>query len=91
MNVPKAFRSASAIVQRNREFKLRIGDPGIERTVPLDIWRVESVDGTKLSIRAELLGLGGLVTTDQVISIDQAMVYFTDQIREHPNDAFAPP
>ena len=85
----KSLSVGKRVVQRNREFKLRIGDAGIERTVPLDIWRVERVDGTKLSIRAELLGLGGLVTTDQVISIDQAMVYFTDQIREHPNDAFA--
>ena len=61
---------------------------GVERKVPLDIWQVEKVDGTNISIRAEKLRLGGWTPADQVIAIDPAMVYFADQIRDHPDDLF---
>ena len=77
------------VVQRFRELTLRMGEGGIERKVPLDLWSVEKVDGPNVLIRAEKVGIVGWTSADQVVSVDRAMGYFSDQIREHPNDAFA--
>jgi tetratricopeptide (TPR) repeat protein len=79
----------SRVVQKNRSFMLRTGDQGVERQVPLDIWCVEKVKGPKLWIRATHLDIVGWARADQVVSIDQAIAYFSDQIRENPRDAFA--
>jgi tetratricopeptide (TPR) repeat protein len=85
----KNDRVGSRVVQKNRSFTLRTGDQGIERQVPLDIWCVEKVEGPKLWIRAMHLDIVGWARADQVVSTNQAIAYFSDQIREHPRDAFA--
>ena len=55
------------VVQKFRAFSLRMGEGGIERKVPLDIWCVEKVDGPNVLVRAEKLGFVGWTLDDQVI------------------------
>ena len=76
------------VVQRNREFSLRVGERGIDRKVPIDIWCVDKIDGATVWISAEYLGIVGRTTADQVIRVDRAIAYFSDQIRERTDDAF---
>lgn len=84
----KVVSVGDRVVQKNRTFTLRTGEQGIERKVPLVIWRVEKVDGARVWVRADDFGVSGWAPVDQVITAKQAMTYYTDQIRDHPNDAF---
>ena len=59
------------------------------RTVPIDVWRVEKVEDSRVPISAEFLGIVGWTAADQVVRMDRAISHFSAQIREHPNDAFA--
>ena len=79
----------SRVVQKNREFLLRVGDAGKERMVPLDIWHVEKIDGARIHLRGEKFGIAGLALADELIAVDRAIVYFSDQIRDQPDHAFA--
>jgi len=85
----KIDRVGQRVVQKHREFTIRVEYQGAERKVALDIWRVEQADGPRLRIRAEKLGVFGCASAEQVIPLENAIAYFTDQIRDHPRDAFA--
>ena len=50
---------------------------------------MQKVDGAKLLLSGGYLGIVGWTEADQVIRVDRAIRYFSDQIREHPNDTFA--
>ncbi len=67
------------VVQRNPAFKLRTGPEETVRQVSLDIWRVEKVEGPKLWISAEYLGIVGCTRAEQVIRVDRAITYFRGQ------------
>jgi tetratricopeptide (TPR) repeat protein len=84
----KELSIGDRVVQKYRTFTLRTGEQGIERKVPFVIWRVEKVDGARVWVRAEGFGVSGWAPADQVIATEQAMTYYTEQIRDHPNDAF---
>ena len=60
-------------------------EPGIRG---LAFYRVEQVDGHSLLLRPEVPGPSGWATADQVILVDQAVDFFTQQIRADPSDAF---
>jgi tetratricopeptide (TPR) repeat protein len=85
----KKYSEGDRVVQKDRSFTLRTDAAGTGRKVPFDIWCVEKVDGSKLRIRAESHGITGWASVDQLVFLDQAMAYFSDQIRDHPRDAFA--
>jgi hypothetical protein len=78
----KNDRVGSRVVQKSRSFMLRTGGQGVERQVPLDIWCVEKVEGPKLWIRAKHLDIVGWARADQVVSIDQAIAYFSAEVRD---------
>ena len=84
----KKYSIGDRVVQRSRAFKLHVGDRRTERSVPFDIWSVEKVDGPNIWVSASV-GIAGWTRADQVVSIDQAMAFFSEQIRDHPRDAFA--
>jgi hypothetical protein len=77
------------VVPKARDFTLGAGDEGAESKVELDIWCVEKEDGPRLWVRGERLGLAGWARADQVVSVENAIAYFTSEIRDHPQDAFA--
>ena len=54
----------------------------------LDFYRVEQVDGPSLLLRPESQGQTGWAAADQVIPVDQAIDYFSQQVRARPGDAF---
>jgi hypothetical protein len=77
------------VVPKSRNFKLRSGETKTERNVPLDFWIVEKAEGAKLSVRGERSGIVGFARADQVVDINQALAYFSGQIRDHKNGPFA--
>ncbi len=50
---------------------------------------VQEVERPKVWIGPENLGIAGWTSADQIASVDQAMAYFTDRIRDHRQDGFA--
>ena len=54
----------------------------------IDMYRVEQADGPSLLLKAEVHGFYGWTTTDQVIRVEQAVDFFAEQIRAHPENAF---
>ncbi len=50
------------------------------------VYRVEQVNGNWLWLKAEKEGLAGWVQSAYVIPYDQAIDYYTDQIRANPNN-----
>jgi tetratricopeptide (TPR) repeat protein len=77
------------VVQKNREFKIRADkDGGSVRAVPIGTWCVDKVEGGKISLWSESFG-SGWIEVDQVVRVDDAMKFFSDRIRDNPQDAFA--
>jgi tetratricopeptide (TPR) repeat protein len=77
------------VVQKNREFKIRTDeDGGSVRAVPIGSWHVDKVENGKISLWSGSFG-SGWVKTDQVVRVDDAMKFFSDRIRDNPQDAFA--
>ena len=65
------------------------------RAVPVSgedfsIYRVERVQGRRLWLKAEAFGPGGWADLDEVVPLDQAIAFFTDQIQAYPQDVFFP-
>ena len=52
-------------------------------------WRVEQINGSWLWLVDEQSGLAGWVTADRVVPYEQALDYYTDEIRANPNNAAA--
>ena len=83
-------RPGTRVVQKTRDFAVRHNDgPSPQGLGWLFIYDVERVDGPKLWIKAEAERYRGRVMSDQVIPVDQALEFFTEQIRTKPRDAFA--
>lgn len=54
----------------------------------VEFYRVEKIDGTSLLLKAEVNHTSGWAEQDQVIPLDDAVEFFTRQIRAHPGDVF---
>jgi tetratricopeptide (TPR) repeat protein len=85
----RGFSVVDQVVQKRLEFTLLFGDEGNEHKVPIVIGRVQKVERPKVWIGPENLGIAGWTSADQIASVDQAMAYFTDQVRDHGQDGFA--
>jgi tetratricopeptide (TPR) repeat protein len=77
------------VVQRYNNFPVRVDGQAVsgsgDRFV---IYRVERVEGGRLWLQAEGEGIRGWAAIGQVIPVDQAMAFFEDRIRAHPDEAF---
>jgi tetratricopeptide (TPR) repeat protein len=77
------------VVQKFGDFVLRDNDEPVERSrKAIDSYRVEQSDGRSLFLRAESQGFCGWAAANDVVPVEQAVDYFTQQIRTHRNDAF---
>jgi tetratricopeptide (TPR) repeat protein len=78
------------VVPRSRAFVLRIDDEPVEASGKvLAIYRVERVDdGSLLWLQAEGQRPSGWAKSDEVVPVERAVAFFTEEIRTHPQDAF---
>jgi tetratricopeptide (TPR) repeat protein len=77
------------VVQRASHFSLRVNDEPVERSgKAIDFYRVEQADGPSLWLKAETQGSSGWAAAVDVVPVDQALDFFSQQIVGHPTDAF---
>lgn len=74
------------VIQKDRGFQLKVGSTVINRGENLGIYRVEQEQGAWLWIRNEGTGKQGWVKTDDVVSLDHAIGFFTGVIHARPDD-----
>jgi len=78
------------VVQKSNTFALRIESQVVERSrKSIEIYRVEQVNNGWLWLKAEGQGIAGWATVNDVVPVDDAIGFFTNQIRANPGDAFA--
>jgi tetratricopeptide (TPR) repeat protein len=77
------------VVQKLGDFALSNNGEPVERSGKvIDSYRVEQADGPSLFLKAESQGLSGWAAAADVVPVEQALDFFTRQIRAHPRDAF---
>jgi len=76
------------VVQRSNEFTLHIENRIIDRKRVIHFYRVEQANGPWLWVRAEGNGFSGWALADQVVSVEDAIGFFTDEIRNDPANVF---
>jgi tetratricopeptide (TPR) repeat protein len=78
------------VVEKFSNFALRIDNQVVERSqMEIHIYRVEQFNNGRLRLKAEGVGLAGWATVNDVVPVDDAIDFFTDQIRANPNDVFS--
>lgn len=76
------------VVQKFNNFALRIESQVVERSrKTIEIYRVEQVNNGWLWLKAEGKGIVGWATVNDVVPVDDAISFFTNQIRANPGDA----
>jgi tetratricopeptide (TPR) repeat protein len=74
------------VVQKSADFRLKNENRVIDLKGRLEIYRVEKLNGPALRLYAS--GLFGWAPSDQVVPVEQAIEFFTEYIRAHPDDYF---
>ena len=78
------------VVQKTRDLTLRVNDEPLESDGnALRFYLVEQVDGPSLLLKAEGQRMSGWASASQVIPVDQAINFFTQQVKVHSQDAFS--
>ena len=79
------------VVQKRRDFSLR-ADTGKaaapQREDEIHFYRATRADGPSLWLEAEHGGASGWAPAENVVAVDVAIEFFTNQIRDRPNDSF---
>ena len=78
-------------MQKQRDFSLRAEatrEAVSQSEDEIHIYRVIKTDGLSLWLEAEAGGSSGWAAADHVVQIDQAVDFFTNQMRDHPKDSF---
>lgn len=76
------------VVQKIPKFRLRSANATREPPGVVWVYRVERVEGDSLWLQAEGVGVSGWARADEVVPIEQAIDYFTEYIRDHPDDVY---
>jgi tetratricopeptide (TPR) repeat protein len=77
------------VVQRSADFRLKIDDEPVERSgKSIEFYRVERSEGPLLWLQAENDRYGGWAKVDDVVPVEQAIAFFTEQIHAHPRQGF---
>ncbi len=74
------------VVARSPEFVLRDGAKVIPVAAPFEIFRVERVEGDRVRLYSD--GREGDARASEVVRLDQAEAYFSQQIKARPQVAF---
>jgi tetratricopeptide (TPR) repeat protein len=78
------------VVQKSRNFVLLMNDEPVERSgKALDFYTVEQIDGPALFLNAQRQGTSGWADAAGVVPVENAIDFFTEQIRARPRDAFS--
>lgn len=77
------------VVQRSNDFTLRIENQVVDRHRVIHLYRVEQVNGPWLWVRSEGNGFSGWARAEDVIPVDEGVDFFSERLRENPQDAFA--
>ena len=75
------------VVARSPDFVLRDGTNVVRVRSPFEIYRVERVDGELVRLSAE--GREGDACASDLVRADDAAPYFSEQIKAHPQTAYA--
>ncbi len=74
---------------RSSTFTVRFNDEAVPSTgKPLTIYRVERTDGASLWLVPELPGPSGWAKAGDVVAVEEAVDFFSREIRLRPHDAF---
>ena len=79
------------VVQKQRDFALRADatKKAVEQSEDeIHIFRVTKTDGPSIWLEAEAGGSGGWAPADDVVPVELAIDFFTNQARDHPKDSF---
>jgi hypothetical protein len=77
------------VVQKLNNVTLRTEDQSVTRGVTkIYTYRVERMDGPSVWLKAEGVGVSGWGLATEFIPVEQAIAYFTEQVRAHPRDLF---
>jgi tetratricopeptide (TPR) repeat protein len=71
------------------EFRLRIGRKIVDRNSSFSFYRVLDATGPWLWLKPEREGPSGWVKADEIVAVEQAIDFFTEQIDHDPAPAFA--
>lgn len=81
---PKLERGMK-VVAKSPDFVLRDGANVIPSGTPFDIYRVEQIEGDRVRLHAD--GREGDARASDVVSVEHAEAYFSEQIKSHPRTA----
>lgn len=77
------------VVQKSPEFRLKIDDEVVETSgKTIAFYHVERTDGPLLWLQAEEERFAGWGKADEVVPVEQAIAFFSQQIQAQPRDAF---
>jgi tetratricopeptide (TPR) repeat protein len=79
--------AGTRVIALTREITLKVGNTVVARGDIHRVYRVERANGPWLWVAAG--DVRGWVKATDVIPLDRAIGHFTDQIRDHPKDAWA--
>ena len=74
------------VFARSPDFVLRDGAKAVSPGTPFDVYRVERVQGDRVRLTSG--SREGDALAAEVVSVDQADAYFSDQIRANPAPAY---
>ena len=75
------------VVAKSPDFVLRDGAKVIPPGSPFSIYKVERVDGDRIRVHSS--GREGDARASEVVAVEQAEAYFSDQIKAKPQAAYA--
>jgi tetratricopeptide (TPR) repeat protein len=77
------------VVPKKNNFTLLVNGEPVERGGNgIDFYRIEQVDGSSLLLAGDTPGPNGWAPSEDVVLVEQAVDFFGQQIRAHPDDPF---
>src|SRR4051812_9383620 len=80
------LRVGTRVIQKDAQFELKVGKEVVERRGRIEIYEVEQIHDSWVWLHAELAGLKGWAKAESVVPLDEAIAYFTKQIKANGDD-----
>ena len=74
------------VIQKDRNFVLKVGKEVVERRGLIEIYVVEQVHDSWVWLDSKRAGLKGWAKADSVVPLDEAVAYFTRKIQANRDD-----
>ncbi len=85
---PAASLVGRRVVQKERDFSLRVNDQVVSSRRFILFYKVDQTKDDWIWLKAEGKSLAGWAKADEVIPVEDGIVYFTRQIAAQPENAF---